>query len=247
MFFLFIHNAIFSLFLTQSVTINTLIVAFLGSGVGLGIGWLVWGNLVRSLVGSFDTVSSELEMLKQHSLAQKYGTNGQMAMTADELYTENVRLNQYIKQMETDRNRVLSELKTVQKQVPDEAVLESINAYHDLQRERNHLWKELLEAKKQAEIMDNKLAVAADRLKALRDENESLDDLIADEMYALRLKFLNASDDLDKVSHHNKTLLEENKTLADQKKHWQNEYEQERKISTALSAQIANIRVGMPL
>ena len=243
--FLFLYNMAFSLFLTQSVTINTLIVAFVGSAIGLGVGWLVWGNLVRSLVGSFDTVSSELEMLKQHSLAQKYGTNGQVEMTADDLHKENVRLNQYIKQMETDRNRVLSELKIVQKQVPDEAVLAAINAYQDLERERNHLWKELLEAKKQAQIMDNKLVLEVDKVKALRQENDSLDTLIANEMYALRLKFLNASDDLDKTSHLYETLLHDYKVLADQKKHWQAEYEQERKISAALSAQIANIRVGV--
>lgn len=241
MFFLFI---LLPFFTSQTTTFSVLFVAFLGLSLGLGIGWLVWGKLIRGLVASFDSVSHELDLLKQHSLAEKYGSDGQRELTADDLYKENNRLNLYIKQMESDRNRVLVDLKNTQKQLPSDAVLQQIAEYQDLERERNHLWKQLLETKQGKKDALANLAEAETKLAALRNDNALLEETIATEMQDLRQKFLQASDDLDSATHENEILKTENATLADEKLFWQTEFGNERKITGALSSQINKYEVG---
>jgi hypothetical protein len=236
-------------FTSQTSTFSVLLVAFVGVAVGLGIGWLIWGNVVRSLVASFDTVSAELEMLKMHSLAQKYGADGQPERSAEEFYKENNRLNLYIKQMETDRNRLLAEIKNTQKQLPSDAMLQNIQDYEDLARERNHVWKQLLESKQLAENLHTSLAQAEQKNNELIAENTALEETIATEMQTLRQKYLQASDDWDILFHKNETLqaekqalIAENAELTTEKNFWHTEFGNERKITTALSTQVANMR-----
>ena len=246
---MFSFFVLFPFFTSQTSTFSVLLVAFLGVAVGLGIGWLVWGNVVRSLVASFDTVSSELEMLKMHSLAQKYGADGQPERSAEDLHKENNRLSLYIKQMETDRNRLLADLKNTQKQLPSDALLQNIHDYEDLERERNHVWKQLLDTKQTAENLRADLAQANQKNTELVAENTALEDTIATEMQVLRQKYLQASDDWDVLYHENETLhaekqtlIAENAELTNEKTFWHTEFGNERKITTALSMQVANMR-----
>jgi hypothetical protein len=172
-------------------------------------------------------------------LAEKYGSDGQRELSADDLYKENNRLNLYIKQMEIDRNRLLADLKNTQRQLPSDALLLQIAEYHDLERERDHLWKQLLETKQNGAAAHLNLAEAEIKLSALRKDNALLEETIATEMQDLRQKFLQASDDLDSVTHQNEMLKAENATLAEEKEFWQTEFGNERKITGALSSQVS--------
>lgn len=229
------------LFTSNTTTFSILLVAFLGVLLGLGIGWLVWGKLIRGLVASFDTVSHELDLLKQHSLATKYGSDGQRELTAEDLYKENNRLNLYIKQMESDRNRILLDLKNTQKKLPSNTMLAQIEAYQDVERERNHLWKQILETKQGEENARLSLAHAETAVAALRNDNLLLEEVIATEMQDLRQKFLKASDGLDSAMQENQRLKSENKELAAEKQFWLTEFGNERKITGALSSQVNQV------
>jgi chromosome segregation ATPase len=228
-----------TLFLLQVTWIYAVAIVLIGIAVGLGIGWLAWGALLQKLMARFETVGDSLDALTQHSLAQKYGTDGTPEMTIEDWRAEVNRLTQYARQLESDRNRLLSEMKQLQKQIPAEETLAALQSYQDLERERTHLWKELLEDKRLIEMQINDIKQLKAQIIALQQENTDLDGVITVEMQALRQKFLTASDDVERLEADNETLTAQNKTLSEQLTYWQTEYDNERKITTALSQQVS--------